>query len=228
MHVVGKKDRQNPVAGRRAVFEKRHAPLIRVEVSVDIVERGQVQREPSTQLRAIPEFIGQNSLRWEPRVAKLGYKARRAVRSYEGSLIDPGIGLFARGGFYRPGSCCPDRMMRMRSPKQADVGLDFEPGVIVMLQLRAQRQPKPVRDEVDLILYECVVEVVAAAARIKGEGKAAGGSIGGKAVPDSPPAIVPAGGGAGVFEVADDRMADSAQEDWLWGGPVQVLLQGCG
>src|SRR2546427_9789486 len=115
MHVVGKKDRQNPVAGRRAVFEKRHAPLIRVEVSVDIVERGQVQREPSTQLRAIPEFIGQNSLRWEPRVAKLGYKARRAVRSYEGSLIDPGLGLFARGGFYRPGNSRPHRVMRMWS-----------------------------------------------------------------------------------------------------------------
>src|SRR5437870_7926724 len=76
--------------------------------------------------------------------------------------------------------------MRMWSPKQADVGLNFEPTVIVMLELRAQRQAQPGRNEVDLILYECAVEVVATAARIKGEGKAAGGSIGGKAVPDSP------------------------------------------
>src|SRR2546427_2669449 len=117
-------------------------------------------------------------------------------------------------------------MMRMQSPKQADVWLDFEPGVIVMLQLRAQRQPKPVRDEVDLILYECVVEVVAAAARIKGEGKAAGGSIGGNAGPDSPQDIVPVADGEVMVEVEVDRMADSAKQYVSAIGPVVVHLQG--
>src|SRR5437879_7556053 len=91
--------------------------------------------------------------------------------------------------------------MRMWSPKQADVGLNFEPTVIVMLELRAQRQAQPVRDEVDLILYECVVEVVAAAARIKGEGKATRGSIGGNAVPESPHDIVPVADGEVMVEV---------------------------
>src|SRR3989442_13304857 len=100
MHVVGKKDRQNPVAGRRAVFEKRHAPLVRVEVSVDIVERGQVQREPPTQPRAIPDLIRQHSPRSQPRAAKLAYKPPPAARSYDASLIDPGTGLFPRRGFY--------------------------------------------------------------------------------------------------------------------------------
>src|SRR3989442_4924405 len=103
--------------------------------------------------------------------------------------------------------------MRMWSPKQADVGLNFEPTVIVMLELRAQRQAQPVRDEVDLILYECVVEVVAAAARIKGEGKAAGGSIGGNAGPDSPQDILPGADGGVTVQVEDDRIADFGAQD---------------
>src|SRR2546428_13550644 len=110
--------------------------------------------------------------------------------------------------------------MRMWSPKQADVGLNFEPTVIVMLELRAQRQAQPVRDEVDLILYECVVEVVAAAARIKGEGKAAGGSIGGNAGPDFPQEIVPVAGGDVMFAVEGDRMAGFSRCDCSSGGPV--------
>src|SRR5712691_10589994 len=170
MHPVVENLREHQVGRRRAAFDKWDTRLFGVKAAVDIVKGGQIKREPCAQLRAIPELVGENTLGWGPRIAEVNYKDGRPPRPRRHVVVEPAAGLKARGGFHGAGNCRPDRMVVVRSPQQADVGLDFEPTVVVMFELRAQRQTEPVGEKRDLILDKATVEAVAAGAWIEGKG----------------------------------------------------------
>src|SRR5882724_2712929 len=118
----------------RIRFEKRDTRLLGVTIRIVIVKRGDVEGQPFADLGSLTELIGNYIFGWEPLRAKARSQVCDAVRTYERIVAGPNVRVEARGVFRRPGNPQPHRVMRPQSPKQAEVRIECEPAVRVVLQ----------------------------------------------------------------------------------------------
>ena len=65
----------------------------------------------------------------------------------------------ARGSAYRAGHGRPQRLVRVQDPAQPRIGLELESGVIIVLELGAERE-REISPQLDFILDERTVEVL--------------------------------------------------------------------
>ncbi len=91
-----------------------------------------------------------------------------------------------------------------RRPQQAGTGLNFEPGEIVVLELRAERHVEPVCHQHDLILREGAHQVHRAAGRGERDGEGVAFIVAGQSVAQAPHDIMATTNGEAMLEIKVD------------------------
>src|SRR6267378_2275932 len=84
----------------------------------------------------------------------LGAKVRAAGKEVGRLTRDEQFPVDARRRSHRPRNRRPQRAGRAECPIHAAARLDLESGVVVMLDLRAEREVQPLGSERDLVLSE--------------------------------------------------------------------------
>ena len=128
---------------------------------IAIVERRDGGREFWPEFRAITHFVREQLLGNEVRApSEVGGRELKRWWGVDQAAGHQQVPVVARGRAHRSRYRAPKKLCGLRIPLQTGAGLELEAGVVVVLELRADREMQASRQH-DLVLHESAVQGLA-------------------------------------------------------------------